>query len=177
MIILIFFTLPTLPNFSHFLNLFKKISTFSSLTVCNRQKINCSRSTPLKMRAILRQKVLIENVNITRRIRSRPWSWVSVRQWWHVMNTCDCVMCNIVYCVEKFQKSLHKKGEIQTILVPISLFEINKIWSYSRPIKIKIVTSNRENFVEIKYLLPEFLTLNNLKRSRKNSFFLKRVKN
>ena len=43
------------------------------------------------------------------------------------MNTCVCVMCNIVYCVEEFVKSLHKKVEIQDILVPISAFVVNTI--------------------------------------------------
>ena len=59
-------------------------------------------------------------------IRVQPFSRIS--QWWHVMNTCICVMCNIVYCVEEFVKSLHKKVEIQDTLVPISAFEVNKIW-------------------------------------------------
>ena len=104
--------------------------------------------------------------NILNQLKGGP-----IVQWWHVMNTCICVMCNIVYCVEEFVKSLHKKVEIQDILVPISAFEVNKIWPPFLLIKIKILTLQLENFVKIKSLMSDFLALNRLKKPRKNIYF------
>ena len=100
-------------------------------------------------------------------------------QWWHVMNTCICVMCNIVYCVEEFVKSLHKKVEIQDILVPISAFEVNQIWPPFLLIKIKILTLWSYKFVKNKSVMTDFLALQKLWtgwKSPEKTFFLKRVK-
>ena len=79
-------------------------------------------------------------------------------------------MCNIVYCVEEFVKSLHKKVEIQDILVPISTFEVNKIWPPFLLIKIKSLNLQRENFVKIKSIISDFLALNRLKTQKKILF-------
>ena len=75
---------------------------------CRKRTATISDGLPFHHRWSIRAQFTLEFriVRMRRNVGSSARGWgqfhgVARRrhQWWHVMNTCICVMCNIVYCV------------------------------------------------------------------------------